>query len=463
MASSLDGRDFSNMDLSGADFSFSSLTNVNFNGSNLSNAVFRFSALDKSTFRDADLTNADLSFSSLTDVDFNGAKVEGANFSFSGHDKSCPRNKLTLIGILQSQTWIGTFLAIVLGAVMLYGFSAIIYFTAEISLTSDPDTIIVNQYLIVQNIIYGIAVVLLTQAISTPLDYRVNNVFVRHLLLTVFIVLVASILNYILFLVAGEDVIKIVERRFPDEVGHRVPFFWYLCGPIMVANLFYYLGGKGRQLSRKISEQEFQLLNLEKLKTTAELDALQARVNPHFLYNSLNSIASLVHEDPDKAEEMILLLSKLFRYTTGRKNSDYFDNIAHELEMVQTYLQVEKVRFGDRLHFQVEVSDPQLNEFCVPKFILQPIVENAIKHGVAKLAKQGCIRVCIYEEEEWLYLCVYDNGPPFPDAIESGYGMKSILDKLKLLYGEDARLELKNEPEKSVNISILKSVIQKKD
>lgn len=462
MASSLDGRDFSNMDLSGADFSFSSLTNVNFNGTNLSNAVFRFSALDRSTFRDADLTNADLSFSSLTDVDFNGAKVEGANFSFSGHNKSCPRNKLTLIGILQSQTWVGTFLAIVLGAVMLYGFSAITYFTAEISLTSDPDTIVVNQYLIVQNIIFGIAVVLFTQSISTPLDYWVKNVVARHLLLTLFIIIVASVINYILFLVAGEDILKIVERRFPDEVAHRVPFFWYLCGPVMVANLFYYLGGQGRQLSRKISEQEFQLLNLEKLKTTAELDALQARVNPHFLYNSLNSIASLVHQDPDKAEEMILLLSKLFRYTTGRKNSDYFDNIAHELEMVQTYLQVEKVRFGDRLHFQVEVSDPQLNELCVPKFILQPVVENAIKHGVAKLAEQGCIRVCIFEEDEWLYLCVYDNGPLFPDTMESGYGMKSILDKLKLLYGEDARLELKNEPEKSVNISIRKSLIQKK-
>lgn len=462
LASSFDGRDFSNMDLSGADFSFSSLHGVNFNGSDLKNAVFRFSALDNATFRDADLTGADLSFSSLTDVDFTGAKVEGANFSFSGQSRYCRKSEMSLIGIIQSQTWLGTLVAVVLGAVMLYGFSAISYFTAEISLTADPLTIEVNQYLIIQNIVFGICVVLMTQWISVPLDHWIKNVFLRHLFLSVFIIAFSLLVNYLLFLMAGEQIFQRVHEQFPDEVALKIPFYWYLYGPVIVANFFYYLGGQGRQLSRKISEQEYQLLNLEKLKTTAELDALQARVNPHFLYNSLNSVASLVHDDPEKAEEMILLLSKLFRYTTGRKNSDYFDSIAHELEMVQTYLQVEKVRFGSRLQFNVEVVNADLNELPVPKFILQPIVENAIKHGIARLAEQGCIRVSIFEREGWLQLCVHDNGPPFPETMEAGYGIRSIQDKLKLLYGDDARLELKNEPFKSVNIHIRKSAIQSK-
>jgi LytS/YehU family sensor histidine kinase len=234
-----------------------------------------------------------------------------------------------------------------------------------------------------------------------------------------------------------------------------------MIGPIIVANVFYFISNQGKQISRKISDQEYQLLNLEKLKTRAELDALQARINPHFLYNALNSIASLVHDNPEKAEEMTLLLSKLFRYTTGRKTDDYYDTISNELEMVQTYLLVEKVRFGDRLKFTVEVSDPVLNSLYVPKFILQPIVENAIKHGVSKLADLGAIKVKIFEKTDWLVLCVQDNGPAFSEEMETGYGIRSIQEKLKLLYGQDGKIELLNEPDKSVTISIRKRAMIK--
>ena len=157
---------------------------------------------------------------------------------------------------------------------------------------------------------------------------------------------------------------------------------------------------------------------------------------------------------------MTLLLSKLFRYTTGRKTNDYFDTIDNELEMVETYLQVEKVRFGSRLRFTVEVINDELRNLQVPKFILQPIVENAIKHGISKMADQGVIVVKIYEEGSWLHLCVHDNGPAFPETMGAGYGIRSIQDKLKLLYGDDAKLELHNDPQKSVNIAIQKSAVQ---
>ena len=216
---------------------------------------------------------------------------------------------------------------------------------------------------------------------------------------------------------------------------------------------------QGRQLTRKLSEQEYQLLNLEKLKTRAELDALQAKINPHFLYNALNSIASLVHDNPDKAEEMTLLLSKLFRYSTGR-DGELFASLADELEMVRTYLQVEQVRFGNRLTFSVDVSDPALSELKLPQFLLQPIVENAIKHGIAKRADSGRIDVRIYEKNKELQLCVHDNGPAFPDDMSGGYGLRSIQDKLKLLYGDDARVELQNWPLKQVLISVLMTKIQ---
>lgn len=458
---SLAGRDFSNMDLEGADFSFSSLEGINFDGSNLRNAKIRFSSLEKATFRNADLTNADMSFSSLTDSDMTGAKIEGANFSFSSQGKSFSWQDLKLIGLIQSQSWVGTLVAIVIGALMLYGTSAILYFTLEMVYTSDPVRVQLNQYLIAQNIIGGVFTVLIAQHTAIWLDSMFEKAWVRHLLLSIIITLFHISLSVGMFFAFGRGIFEALKIQYPAEAGPNSAWYWYTLGPILIANVFYYLARQGRQLSRKISDQEYQLLNLEKLKTRAELDALQARINPHFLYNALNSIASLVHEDPDKAEEMTLLLSKLFRYTTGRKNQDYFDTIENELEMVQTYLQVEKVRFGDRLQFEVEVADPALKHLHVPKFILQPIVENAIKHGIARRADQGKIVVKIYEENGWLHLCVHDNGPLFAETMGAGYGIRSIQDKMKLLYGNDAKLELRNEPAKSVHISILKSNVEK--
>lgn len=255
-----------------------------------------------------------------------------------------------------------------------------------------------------------------------------------------------------LYYLMGKPYIDELVKR-PTGIEQTAPWYIYVMGNLLISNIFLYVLQQGRQLTRKLSEQEIQLLNLEKLKTRAELDALQAKINPHFLYNALNSIASLVHENPDQAEEMTLLLSKLFRYSTGR-TGELFSTLADELEMVRTYLQVEQVRFGSRLTFSVDVSDESLNELRLPQFLLQPIVENAIKHGIAKRADSGRIDVRIYEKNGELHLCVHDNGPAFPDDMEGGYGLRSIQDKLKLLYGDDARVELQNWPLKQVLLSI---------
>ncbi|OJV21071.1 MAG: histidine kinase [Dyadobacter sp. 50-39] len=459
-ASSLDGRDFSNMDLENADFSFSSLKDINFDGANLRNAKLRFSALDRTTFRNADLRNADLSFSSMSDVDLNGARVEGANFSFTSQEKSFNWQDFSLIAIIQNQGWVGTLVAAFLGAVILYGFNAIAYFTAELSFTEEPVRLAFYKYLVVLNIATGVCTILLTQGLTTWLDMIVKSLLAKHIILSILIFLFDSLLAIAVHYFFATSIVSDYIARYPAEPSQNAPWYWYAWAPVAIANVFYFLSREGRQISRKISDQEYQLLNLEKLKTRAELDALQARINPHFLYNSLNSIASLVHENPDKAEEMTLLLSKLFRYTTGRKTSDYFDTIENELEMVETYLQVEKVRFGDRLRFTVEVEEDSLKNLQVPKFILQPIVENAIKHGISRMADQGNIVVKIYEKDQWLHLCVHDNGPAFEETLGAGYGMRSIQDKLKLLYGDNARLELLNEPHKSVNIAIQKSAIE---
>jgi two-component system LytT family sensor kinase len=456
----LDGHDFSNMDLENADFSFSSLRQTNFDGANLKGAKMRFCVLERTTFQNADLRNADFSYSAFTDVNLLGAKVEGANFSYTARDTSFDWNSFSLIGLIQNQGWLGTMVAVVLGAIMLYGLNAITYFTAEIYFTSEPVREGLYQYLVLQNVVSGVVAVLVTKVLARWLD-RITKMYLRYLLLSIIMFFANIMVSMAVYFLFGVKAVQEFAALYPEEAAKNAPGYWYALGPMIVAAVFYFLNNQGKQISRKISDQEYQLLNLEKLKTRAELDALQARINPHFLYNALNSIASLVHEDPDKAEEMTLLLSKLFRYTTGRKTNDYYDSIRNELEMVQTYLQVEKVRFGDRLKFTVEVDSRELNDLHVPKFILQPIVENAIKHGIAKLADMGVITIKIYEKSGWLLLCVHDNGPLFSEEMGTGYGIRSIQDKLKLLYGEDAKMELLNEPQKAVTIAIRKTAMIK--
>jgi two-component system LytT family sensor kinase len=238
----------------------------------------------------------------------------------------------------------------------------------------------------------------------------------------------------------------------PDGNGQfALSDLFYAVNPLIVGVFFLYYLTREQNRTRKISEQEYQLLQLKELKTKAELEALQAKINPHFLYNSLNSIASLVHINPDKAEEMVILLSKFFRYSTSVK-SQYFHTVGEEIEMVRTYLDVEKVRFDERLTYSIEYSVEELNEYLIPRFLLQPLVENAIKHGIAKVAAKGNIRLQITTEGTYMVILIQDNGPDFPQHISTSYGLQSTSDKLRMLCGEEASLEINNQPFKHIKI-----------
>ena len=173
-----------------------------------------------------------------------------------------------------------------------------------------------------------------------------------------------------------------------------IKFLSYLfLGGLIIASfraLISYFFFKEKEL---ILENETKLSKLRELKSKAELNALHSRINPHFLYNSLNSIAGLAHDDADKTEHMALSLSKLFRYSINKEKSDW-TTFKEELEMVRIYLDVEKVRFDDRLSYLVEIPK-ELEEQQIPRFIIQPLVENAVKHGISKSVDGGDIKVSI--------------------------------------------------------------------
>ena len=214
-------------------------------------------------------------------------------------------------------------------------------------------------------------------------------------------------------------------------------------------SLYSYNIHKEKELIRT---NESKLSLLRELKTKAELNSLHSQINPHFLYNALNSIAGLAHENADKTEYMALSLSKLFRYSINKEKSDW-TTLEEELEMVKIYLEVEKVRFDERLTYSVEIPDT-LREYRIPRFTIQPLVENAVKHGIAKLIKPGKIGIVVTFENNWLTIDVYDSGPAFPDDLNPGIGLQGIYDKLEILYPDRFEMNFSNSPLKKVTIRL---------
>jgi sensor histidine kinase YesM len=207
------------------------------------------------------------------------------------------------------------------------------------------------------------------------------------------------------------------------------------------AALYISLRGTAERMARKLKEKEMNEERLERLKTRAELDALQAKINPHFLFNTLNSIASLISENPAAAESTVEKLAELFRYTLQRSGNGTV-RLSEELEIVRSYLEIEKVRFGDRLRFAIR-ADESLNDFQIPPLLIQPLVENSIKHVVAGEPLGGSVDVDVTRGTESCVIAVSDSGKGFSETGEDpGFGLKSIRERLSLAYGDRASLRV---------------------
>lgn len=154
-------------------------------------------------------------------------------------------------------------------------------------------------------------------------------------------------------------------------------------------------------------ERQSREATLRELAAQAELKALRAQVNPHFLFNSLNTIADLIVTDPDKAEAMTVLLGKVFRHVLMHSDRQ-FSRVAEEMEFLRTYLDIEQVRFGERLRVSMSI-DPIVSQSSIPSLILQPLVENAIKHGLAPKVGEGHLSITAASDGEFLRLAVEDD------------------------------------------------------
>lgn len=207
-----------------------------------------------------------------------------------------------------------------------------------------------------------------------------------------------------------------------------------------------------RVVDSRLLSQQYRLLQLEQQKTLFELELLRAKVNPHFLYNVHNTIAGLIKHDPTRAEALVLLLSKFLRFTL-HKDSATFHTVTDELEILTTYLEMQHIRYGDRMTYTIQAGE-EVRQLSIPSFILQPLVENAVKHGLEVQPGNGYIKVAVsLQHDGHLLVTVADSGPAFPDIPGTGVGLQMVLDKLRLLYSSNYTFSLHNTPEKYVRLT----------
>jgi len=210
------------------------------------------------------------------------------------------------------------------------------------------------------------------------------------------------------------------------------------------------------RLQRKRVEQEQLAQELRLQSSKSELKALRAQINPHFLFNALNAIASLIHTDPARADEVVEQLAEVFRYTLRRSDSEWAP-LDQELAFARAYLDVEQARFGQRLTCTID-SDHQAPAPLIPSMLLQTLLENAVKHGVSQARGPGRIDVIVRTTSDQVTIEVRNTGP----GAEShglrtrdgeGFGLHSVRERLKGHFGDRASFRLTRDDTAGVTVA----------
>lgn len=225
--------------------------------------------------------------------------------------------------------------------------------------------------------------------------------------------------------------------------------YWYTIrvggtlGIVITAALFIYesLTAQLQETRLRLQQRELDQERERKLALEARLASLESRIHPHFLFNTLNSISALIPVDAARAEEMLGRLAALLRSSLDSTRRPLIP-LSAELALVNSYLDIEKARFGDRLRFRF-ASPPDTGELLVPPLSVQCLVENAVKHAIARQVGGGEIEVVARREPAGLRLEVRDSGPGFDlAAVSPGHGLDNLVARLDALFGSAARLEV---------------------
>lgn len=270
--------------------------------------------------------------------------------------------------------------------------------------------------------------------------YPLGQRWVQRLLLHVAAMVVFAILAVTLNRAGRLLLGYALPRPFPVEVMNNIHThaltYWILVG---IAHAAAYW--------RHARDRELAAAELAAELASARIDALRMQLHPHFLFNTMHAISSAVREDPEAAENMLAELANLLRTTLERPPTQETP-LHEELAFIERYVGIQRVRFGDRLQVGFDIED-RVGDALVPSLILQPLVENAIEHGIATRRRGGRLELSAVARGNTLELRVADDGPGLADGdlpVER-VGLRNTRDRLMHLYGAGGRLELRNRPD----------------
>ena len=213
--------------------------------------------------------------------------------------------------------------------------------------------------------------------------------------------------------------------------------------------------GYASDFYNRYQENAMRASQLEAQLAQAQLDALKMQLHPHFLFNTLNSISALLHKDVETADKMIARLGDFLRMTL-RNSGQQEITVAEELEFLKCYLEIERIRFHDRLTVEMDIQ-PAAETAQVPNLLLQPIVENAIRHGISASNKAGKLSISASCSQGILHIRVQDNGPGLRGngaEYREGVGLQNTRSRLEQLYGKQQKLHLYNSSEGGLTVEI---------
>ncbi len=229
----------------------------------------------------------------------------------------------------------------------------------------------------------------------------------------------------------------------------KATFFFQLVsiGILFGAIITYFFFSQERisETRRQMQDERIKRLDSEKTALEAHLKMLQAQIEPHFLFNSLSTVLTLLDTDAKKAGLMLTDLIHYLRVSLSKTRAEN-TTLHQEMEMIRAYLNIWKIRMGDRLEYHFRIPD-DVKAHVIPPMLVQPLVENALKHGLEPATEGGIVAITAVRENGGLKISVTDTGQGFDEFGDAGFGLCSIRDRLKSLYGDKARLTLsENQP-----------------
>jgi two-component system LytT family sensor kinase len=265
------------------------------------------------------------------------------------------------------------------------------------------------------------------------------------------------ILGWLLHVAAYKNLSSIPDL-YSSDILFNLPTGFMSYGTIFLISyaIDYYRRHQEKEL--KISRLKAELAEAQLQVTEAQLQALKMQLHPHFLFNTLNSISALLDEDPEAADQMLARLGDFLRLTLENSGAQQV-TLQEELEFLRCYLEIERVRFHDRLTVNMQI-DPDALEAQVPNLILQPIVENAIRHGIVARIAPGQIEIKACLKDNVLRLSVKDNGPGLGAVdggratLREGLGLANTRSRLAQMYGELHQLEMVDAPEGGLQVTL---------